>query len=174
MFLNAYVVLLFLVFNLPTICFFLTFEMVVAVWKFFAQTMDQSINFLTIPHTISQWWRQAACFTLYYWLLICLPPIIMWHIWKARNKAKFENVRIEYAEILKNIEAYVHDLYTANKLCLEKGKCSDTIIQTLDLKYIKHRRSAIFMVRWIPPWYSWAKLNMDGVSRGNPGNFLGV
>lgn len=147
----------------------LSSEMAAAIWKGFAEAMDQPFSFLTIPHTIPHWWREATCNTLYNWLLVCLPPIIMWHLWKGRNKARFENVRMDYDEIIKNIKVYAHDSYTINKLCLEKGKCPDTIIYMLDLKYSMKKQSTTFMVRWLPPWNLWVKLNTDGASRGNPG-----
>lgn len=61
----------------------------------------------------------------FYLLLLCgKPAIIMWEVWKARNKAKFKNGVICHAAIVDSIRTSIANVYPAHKLELRQGKAS--------------------------------------------------
>lgn len=147
----------------------LSSEIAVQVWTHFAQPMDQKSNFITLPDLLSHWWRQAKGNTLHDWLLVCLPASIPWHIWKARNKVRFDNVTFQAENITRDITTHIHDMYNAHKLCLEGGKYSVFLSCFSNLNTVANNKANCFLVRWLSPHPGWTRLNADGASPGNPG-----
>src|SRR5436190_14521812 len=65
---------------------FLSSEVATTVWNFYTNLFGINSQVLTVRHMLTNWWREVKGNTLYSWLLHILPSIIIWHIWKVRNK----------------------------------------------------------------------------------------
>src|SRR4051812_39049221 len=59
---------------------FLTSEVAVKIWGFFATLFEINTEALTMRHMLSSWWRKAKGTSLYSWLRQLLPCSILWHI----------------------------------------------------------------------------------------------
>ena len=70
---------------------FLNSEIGAAVWSFYANLLDINTDVLTIQHMLSKWWTKSKGSSLYSWILRVLPCLIIWNLWKARNKARFDD-----------------------------------------------------------------------------------
>lgn len=57
-------------------------------------------EFLTLNHAMSTWWHLAKGKTLHSWLLKLVSPLIIWHLWKARNFAIYEEIPIKSVSII--------------------------------------------------------------------------
>lgn len=89
-------------------------------------------------------------------------------IWKARNKAYFENVEMRCASIIEHIRSKINDHFVAYGVAKPQGKTSTEFLQFLGLK-ASALQVKFVLVRWIPLVDSWIKLNSDGASKVSPG-----
>lgn len=97
-----------------------------------------------------------------------LPPVILWNIWKVRNKHIFENVPMSAADILDCIKTDTLLLYNATSQQLSTQNVTSELFTWLGLNPIVEKASSLFIIRWIAPPLNWVKLNSDWASRGNP------
>ena len=84
---------------------FINSEVGTAVWKFYANLLDINDHAQTIPHMLTKWWIKSKGSSLYAWLLSVLPCLIIWHIWKSRNKARFDNSDMDHNNIISAIKS---------------------------------------------------------------------
>lgn len=77
---------------------------------------------LTINHMLVHWWQIAKSKSLFAWLLKMFSCLIIWKIWKATNKAKFEDIVMNHLNIIEATRLQVVSIYQAHKLVLPKGK----------------------------------------------------
>lgn len=100
------------------------------------------------------------------WLMSSL--VLLYHIWKARNKLKFENIRPSIAPIKHQCLSYISHL---SKLCPGFISLPDSlfIYNLLSLNKSLRTSPKIHTILWHPPIFSWVKVNTDGLSKGNPG-----
>ena len=110
---------------------------------------------------------------------IC-PSILVWEVWKERNRRIFSNLEMEPKVILRRLEASIVETMNSflSKVRMEEGTFSswDGLIKKVwpnlinpPLTYSKHNKEARKLCRWTPPPKGWIKLNFDGAARGNPG-----
>lgn len=74
------------------------------------------------------------------WLMFMLPSLILWNIWKARNKYRFNVVHVSYASILELIKVDICQLYKASNKLLPKQ---------LTLRCLEGWKLAL-MLTWLP------------------------
>lgn len=75
-----------------------------------------------------KWWDGLKGNNLHTWLLKTLPSLIVWNIWKARCKARFEDCDMNSSSIISIIHSNIVELYNAFKLHIPKGNCSDACL----------------------------------------------
>ncbi|XP_027170023.1 uncharacterized protein LOC113769901 [Coffea eugenioides] len=100
-------------------------------------------------------------------LYATLPSWICWHIWKARNKAVFEGVRLQGSEVCQAIfrdvkavfEIQFHQLMDVHTF----PELYDAIAVAAPLRY------GILIMGWKPSEAGQLTLNTDGCSKGNLG-----
>ncbi|KZV17661.1 Retrotransposon, unclassified-like protein [Dorcoceras hygrometricum] len=82
-------------------------------WTYFGQLFG-----ISQPHQISNWkisttWRPRGH------LRECVPFLIMWFIWTARNDSKHREIKLRPAAIIRNIRYYISTAYTAGLIQAE-------------------------------------------------------
>jgi ribonuclease HI len=108
------------------------------------------------------------------------PSILVWEIWKERNRRTFQDLERPNYELINNIEDSIVETLNAyiRKVLQEEGSFSvcDSFIKknwysliNPPLIYAKKNKVARETCSWTPPPLGWTKLNFDGASRGNPG-----
>lgn len=65
--------------------------------------LDVRVHALIISHMLVHQWQIAKRKSLYAWLPNILPCLIIWNIWIARNKAKYEDMEMNHWNIIKSI-----------------------------------------------------------------------
>lgn len=83
-------------------------------------------------HTLAQifqsWWSKSTADTIKDWLRIILLGVVLWFIWKVRNKAIFEEYKVSAKFVIADIKRYVIDLFKAHKLLLPGGDKSEECV----------------------------------------------
>ena len=77
-------------------------------------------------------------------------PLVVWSIWKHRNKVMFENVPLNL---------------NLHRFCLNEAREYFYCIA----KSGRKKQLTSILVKWNKPPEKWFKLNTDGASSGNPG-----
>lgn len=72
-------------------------------------------------------------------------------------------------KIINDTRYFIYNLYLAHNLSLQRGKCSNAIIQYFNFS-ISEKNSSSQVIRWKRLSINWIKLNVDGASKGNPGD----
>lgn len=156
---------------------FLFGKMAKEIWNFFSSAMSFHPQALTVVHNMNAWWIERSHSSLRGWLMHMLPPLILWNIWKACNRYKFDNICMPVNVILEMIRADTFNIYNTFNiyiLPLEKNlhtsKVDIGFLNWLGLCPCAEKASSFQLVRWIAPPDNWAKLNCDGASKGNIGH----
>ncbi|XP_071933136.1 uncharacterized protein [Coffea arabica] len=103
-----------------------------------------------VPMKLQSWWMHSFGNSTLAALTRLLPPFICWELWKARNKACFEDVVATSTSLLQQITMQLHTGLV------------------LLLVYPSKRRA--IALSWSYPIRPYVKLNIDGSSLGNPGD----
>ncbi|KAF9593726.1 hypothetical protein IFM89_024730 [Coptis chinensis] len=88
---------------------------------------------------------------------LSITAAVIWNIWIARNKARFEDAKA----------SPIYYMMKAKKLVENMWREDNGEIVSASSSMEKCRRWVA--IRWIPPPVGVFKLNIDGSSRGNPG-----
>ena len=110
---------------------------------------------------------------------IC-PSIVVWELWKERNRRIFRNSEMSLERFLIKLEASIVEVLNSHlrKTLKEEGSFSrwDGLIKKRwsniinpPLVYFKKNKEARASCKWAHPPIGWHKLNFDGAARGNPG-----
>ncbi|XP_071909633.1 uncharacterized protein [Coffea arabica] len=141
-------------------------RIVLEVWNYFGGLCGLSCQVVPLLARIVAWWLRVQDSAIQRLICLVLPSIACWHIWKARNKAIFEGVRIRsdvicqavFSEIRSIVEIQFKQSPGARAFCqLYDWSCSP--VGGYDLK----------VVRWEANEVGRLVLNTDGCSKGNPG-----
>lgn len=62
-----------------------------------------------------RWWTKSEASDIYDWLKIVLPGIVLWFIWKARNKGIFDEEEMKSEDIMLNIKRFINSLFILHK-----------------------------------------------------------
>lgn len=98
--------------------------------------------------------KQFPSHTSHLWLMSSL--VLLYLIWKARNKLKFENIRPSIIRIKHQCLSYISHL---SKLCPGFISLPDSFFIYNLLSLNKSLHTSLI---------SWVKVNTDGLSKGNP------
>ncbi|KAI0518958.1 hypothetical protein KFK09_006397 [Dendrobium nobile] len=130
------------------------------VWTYFGGLANKTLN---TPHnnfiSILKSWVHVSkghIFNL-------IPLLIVWYIWKARNDAKHNVIKMEASNIISNVRHKILQLHSYNLLygknfinCLELAKEFGFTVSDFTIN------SADKIVKWIKPKPPYVKLNSDG------------
>lgn len=108
------------------------------------------------------------------------PSILIWEVWKERNRHLFQDKETSIPRLQCKIEASIIELFNAQLMAKQKKKFTKWDawimkqwfgIKIPPLGYSRRIASTKQhnKTKWIPPEQGWAKLNFDGASKGNPG-----
>lgn len=99
-------------------------------------------------------------------ILMGIPSIIMWELWKRRNAIKHGKM-VTFSTLVERCELAVH------QMCRMKYSRWLTLPKKWDESLVimqKFRKRLFYkVVIWKYPEDAWVKCNTDGVSKGNPG-----
>lgn len=79
---------------------FLNSEVATIVWTFFSNLLNIDHNFHTLNHLLTHWWHICRGDNLFIWFLGCLPFVILWKLWKVRNKALYDDKHTDGSDLL--------------------------------------------------------------------------
>src|SRR4051812_18148761 len=109
---------------------------------------------------LTNWWREVKGNSLHSWLLHLIPSIIIWHIWKAKNKKRFEDKDMSASIIIELVRLDISNINHSYKLQLMKGKCSVACMQYFNLPVAAAYEKLRFVL-WEKPPPDTIKLNVD-------------
>ncbi|XP_075496425.1 uncharacterized protein LOC142533502 [Primulina tabacum] len=141
-----------------------------SVWQFFG-----AIFHVRIPSTgnfrlFLSVWKRNLHWTPGGHVKEFVPFIVLWFLWTARNDAKHRQLRISGETVKSQIISY---LRLAHAAFIVKPKHWLGFFETarlLGISVVFQRIHNLVLVRWLRP-PSWCfKINIDGSSRGNPGD----
>ena len=125
-------------------------------------------------------WPKNASHKIYGKLWNISPAIVLWEIWKERNRRLFQNQSLSEESLYSKIEVAISEVMNSDlrKRPREEGSFSEwdaeikkrwPLLINPPLLYKKKNNIARLNCKWEPPPPGWIKLNFDGASRGNPG-----
>ncbi|XP_075497305.1 uncharacterized protein LOC142534252 [Primulina tabacum] len=99
-----------------------------------------------------------------------LPFIVLWFLWTARNDAKHRHLHISAETVKSQILSYLRLAHAASTVkpmhwrgVLQAARAMGIFVQL-------RRARKLTIVRWLRPPFGCFKLNVDGSSRGSPGD----
>lgn len=96
-------------------------ETAATVWAFFHNLLGIDGPFATIGAALQNWWKYVNGSSIKAWLFRIVLVMILWHIWKARNVAKFDKKDMPLPQVIINaIRMDMHLLYKAHMLRLKQ------------------------------------------------------
>jgi hypothetical protein len=111
------------------------------------------------------------------WTLI--PRMIIWEIWKERNRCIFRNQSLLEGKIKKTIISMTNEMVQSHNCHTGGAQLTDQDSHILESFHLKDRRNPnqvrqppqlqVGENNWKPPPVGSLKMNFDGVSKGNPG-----
>ncbi|XP_073062068.1 uncharacterized protein [Primulina eburnea] len=99
-----------------------------------------------------------------------LPFIILWFLWTARNDAKHRQLSISGETVKFQILSYLRLAHSARTVKPKHWVGYLQVARSLGISVCFYRYHRTAIVRWLRPPFSCFKLNVDGSSRGNPGD----
>ncbi|KAL3534524.1 hypothetical protein ACH5RR_002985 [Cinchona calisaya] len=122
---------------------------------------------ITVKQFLNAWWLQASDFTLLWILSRLLPSLICYEIWKARCSSYFEGKTSSATTIIVAVKSMLIFISLAFPILEDRG---EDICILLDINlHISQEMRIVSLISWKAPPPTYVKLNIDGVSRGNPG-----
>ncbi|XP_073315708.1 uncharacterized protein [Primulina huaijiensis] len=99
-----------------------------------------------------------------------LPFIVLWFLWTARNDAKHRQLSISGETVKFQILSYLRLAHSARTIKPKHWVGFFHVTRSMGISVGLHRYHRTTIVRWLRPPSGCFKLNVDGSSRGNPGN----
>lgn len=101
------------------------------------------------------------------WMVACLMMIFL--IWKARNKLRFDDVKPVFSQICSHALATLRRLGTFLPGFVFPSTDS-FILNKIGIPVHLCRAPKVYNVIWKKPTFPWLKVNTDGLSKGNSCN----
>ncbi|KAL0926692.1 hypothetical protein M5K25_002936 [Dendrobium thyrsiflorum] len=96
------------------------------------------------------------------------PIIVIWYLWKSRNEAKHEGIRMNVKRIIFNIKEKILFLHTGNIIKSDNFKHYLFVAHHFGIKNINTTSSNLErVIYWNMPSQGWFKINTDGSFNGN-------
>ncbi|XP_071912360.1 uncharacterized protein [Coffea arabica] len=140
------------------------------VWSWFERTLGlpaRDANGLLLK--LQGWWMHSSG-SLRGTLFHLLSALICCELWKARNKAVYEDLRASPAQIRHRIVGLLNDIVNAHPFPSSASQESPLRLLGLNVPASRLWRTKCFTLIWSLPPYLDAKLNVDGSFLGNPGS----
>ncbi|GLJ54395.1 hypothetical protein SUGI_1168320 [Cryptomeria japonica] len=112
-------------------------------------------------------------------LWLTSPSLVVWHMWKERNRNIFREEEMDVDILLYKIQVAIEEIingkifiskfkyYSKWDMEMEQAwKLKQSSSHTQGGKSIERRK-----VKWKPPPNGWKKMNFNGASKGNPGAY---
>lgn len=140
-----------------------------ALWSWLSPLL---VHGLGVFHSITQRLWATACThntqNIHGFIVIYASMLIVWEIWKARCKARYESHSASIPGIIRSIHSTIS--LATDKMTFKHCSTVHQIQLLSSFGWTSRASStATKMVRWIPPIHGFL-LNVDGASRGNPGH----
>lgn len=141
------------------------------VWNFFSGLCGIRCFMGHLNHVLISWWQSHpnSDSNVCSWLSRLLPALILWEIWCARNKSRFEDVNMSSNAIIHKVLSQASNIAISFSLSFTRSQDNNYLMDIFHLAPKPFLIPKIRMVLWVPPNVDEIKLNTDGVSRGNPG-----
>ncbi|KAM1823097.1 hypothetical protein ACFX14_025043 [Malus domestica] len=89
-------------------------------------------------------------------------------IWKMRNKVKFEGKPPSLSRLCRSTSAWIRQVGVLTPGHV-RGILDRQLLVSLGISPNSYKAPSIVPVLWLPPPFSWVKVNTDGLAKGNPG-----
>ncbi|XP_075504648.1 uncharacterized protein LOC142542098 [Primulina tabacum] len=99
-----------------------------------------------------------------------LPFIVLWFLWTARNDAKHRHLRISAETVKSQILSYLRLAHAASTVKPMHWRSVLQAARAMGIFVQLRRARKLTIVRWLRPPFGCFKLNVDGSSRGSPGD----
>ncbi|CAI9109110.1 OLC1v1008865C1 [Oldenlandia corymbosa var. corymbosa] len=154
------------------------------IWNHFSVMLNININgVLSIASIVGWWWNGGDFKTAFGMLRKLLPSLILWEIWKCRNKAIFEAVHPNVTRVINAMKDQVRCLMILHDLKLRSEREKMFFSNEFQVEFRKYMWTRVFRVAWNRPPANCFVLNSDGSScltgagygfviRGQGGSFL--
>nr|XP_027093583.1 uncharacterized protein LOC113713984 [Coffea arabica] len=145
---------------------FSTGQLTVEIWGVFRASCSICLPAISLRERLVTWWLSLHSDAQRCHVVSILPSFICWHIWKARNKAIFEGVKLTREEICHGI---LRDISAAVEIKFHHrivAQTFDRFFERLSQPLPVHR---VQLVKWQATGRGILSLNTDGCSKGNPG-----
>ncbi|XP_027076981.1 uncharacterized protein [Coffea arabica] len=136
------------------------------VWNYFGASCGLTFPGSSIRSCIVGWWLHSYDSEIQRLIGRILPTIVCWQIWKARNKALFEDVHMRSPAICLAISL---EIQTIVEIHFKQVFKAHSFYHLYDWPYSSHTYVTYKLVRWEPKETGRFTLNTDGCSKGNPG-----
>lgn len=144
---------------------FIDGDMAKKVWSYFASAAGIQGPFIQIKQTVQKW-RDVQGNEVFKNVMVDVPIIILWFLWKSRNTILHGGL-YAYEKIIFDTTDTIHKfIYTRFSCFQELPRYWPHIVEILERW---QPRYSYKMVRWLYPPPDWYKCNTDGASKGNPG-----
>nr|XP_027108979.1 uncharacterized protein LOC113728817 [Coffea arabica] len=136
------------------------------VWHYFGASCGLSFPGSSLRPRIVGWWLNSYDSEMQRFIGHILPSIVCWQIWKARNKAMFEDVQMRPLAICR---AIFSEIQTMVGIHFKQVFRVQSFHHLYDWSYSSHTEVTYKLVRWEAKESDRFILNTDGCSKGNPG-----
>ncbi|KAI0491988.1 hypothetical protein KFK09_026251 [Dendrobium nobile] len=130
------------------------------VWSYFILMTSKNVVYIpdNLFEMVDSWFipKKGHIFNL-------IPILILWYIWKARNEAKHDNIKMDEIRIIDNVKRKIIQLYNC-KVISSKAfyKCKNIGVDLGIQLEVDTSDYVDSFVYWIKPHHPFVKLNTDG------------
>lgn len=110
-----------------------------------------STQFINLAQALIRRWHRGSDLNILAWLARLLPSILCWHIWKERNKARYEGIWIQYQQIITQTCSQIGNIFKAFSPQLKSGQASPYITNLFNLQGVEHSVKTPMFICWSPP-----------------------
>ncbi|XP_071927455.1 uncharacterized protein [Coffea arabica] len=136
------------------------------IWNYFGAACGFDLSASSLRLRIVGWWLKSYDSEIRRFIGRVLPCLVCWHIWKARNKAMFDDVQMRSIAIC---HAIFSEIQSMVGIYLKKPLRVPSFYHLYDWPNSSEVGFTYKLVRWETKESGRLTLNTDGCSKGNPG-----